>query len=169
MRHFSNGCFPAIWVTAKSSQVDMNKQRWSYFRGAAKLGQTHFDRLFPSLFSVLVGLGGGGKVKWVGWKGAAEKKELPPYLESKFFTKVGEQILISICCFAVQPHNMVWTPSDPAPNQLQNSTQTLSLAGYFIKRHLTILRISLTQWNKPFREKNKYHVISFLCGIQWKK
>lgn len=106
----------------------INKEHTS--RGAAKLCHTRFDRSFPSVTVFdFGGEGGGGKVKLGGWKGAAAaKKELPPYLESKFFTEVGEQILVPVSCFAVQPHDMVWTPSDPAPDQLQDPMQTLPLA-----------------------------------------
>lgn len=71
----------------------------------------------------------------------AEKKEPLAYLESEFFTKVGEQILIPVSCLAVQPHDMVGTPRDPASDQLQDPTQTLRLGRSF-KRHLTLLRIS---------------------------
>lgn len=118
----------------------LNKE--DVFTGAANLCHTHFDRLFPSvtIFN-FGGLGEGGKVKWGGWKGAPEEKETPTYLDTKFFTKVGEQILIPVSCFAVQPHNMVGTPSDPASNQLQDSTQTLPLSRIF-KRHLPLLRIA---------------------------
>lgn len=76
-----------------------------------------------------------------GWMRTAGKKEPPAYLESEFFTKVGEQILIPVSCLAVQPHDMVGTPRDPASNQLQYPTQTLRLGRSF-KRHLMLLRIS---------------------------
>lgn len=62
-----------------------------------------------------------------GKEGGARKRER--YLDSQLLTQVGEQILIAISCFTVQPHSVVWTSSDPAPNQLQNSPQALLLDG----------------------------------------
>lgn len=129
---------PPLWGISPKGPCQVLPQgcEWTkltcYFRGAAKLWPpthpTHLDGLFESL--LLSGLRGGeGKVKW-GGRREQQKRKPPPYLESKFFTKVGEQILIPVSCFAVQPHHVVRAPRDPAANQLHHSTQTLSLAGF---------------------------------------
>lgn len=45
------------------------------------------------------------------------------YLCVELLTKVGKQILISICCFTVKPHNMIRTLADPVTNKLQDTIE----------------------------------------------
>ena len=85
----------------------------SYFTGASNLRHT---RPVTGCFPLLLGLVSGGGEERL--EGITEKKELSPYLDSKLLAQMGEQILIPVSCFAVQPHDMVRTPSDPAANQL---------------------------------------------------
>lgn len=96
-----------------------------------------FDKLPPpSLSSVIWGRKGEGAGEGKAEKGGRGRqsmergrREMERYLDSQLLTQVGEQILIAISCFTVQPHNVVWAPSDPAANQLQNSPQALLLDG----------------------------------------
>lgn len=45
------------------------------------------------------------------------------YLCVELLTKVGKQVLISICCFTVKPHNMIRTLADPVTNKLQDTIE----------------------------------------------
>lgn len=57
------------------------------------------------------------------------------YLDSELLAEVGEQVLVPIGRFAVQPHHVVGAPRDPAADQLQDPSQTL-LLGRGLKRQL---------------------------------
>lgn len=160
VRYFTKGLFSATWATVKFPHEDVNKQRWNIQRGCQPVLCTGFDRMFPSVTALFVGwffvvvILGGFVCSFVFWaeggKGEVGRidensiKEPFTYLESEFFTKVGEQILIPISCLAVQPHNMVGTSRDPASNQFQYPTQTLCLGRSFKRRLMLFKNITLS-------------------------
>lgn len=46
------------------------------------------------------------------------------YLCVELLSQVSEQVFISIRSFTVEPHNMIWTLTDPVSNELQDTIQT---------------------------------------------
>lgn len=65
------------------------------------------------------------------------KERAVRHLDSELLAEVGEEILVPVGGLAAQPHYVVWTPRDPAANQLQDPVQTL-LLGRKVQRQLTL-------------------------------
>lgn len=119
MGHFSKGCFPAIRVTAKSSHVDMNKQRWSYFRGAANLGHTHIlTGCFHLCFQFWwVGQGRKGVVGRMKRSSRKERAATIPGVQILHWGWWTDTHTRTLLCSSATRHGMdsEWSSSEPAP------------------------------------------------------
>lgn len=48
----------------------------------------------------------------------------PAHLCAELFSQVGEQVLVSVRSFAVEPDHVIRTLADPVPHQLRDALQT---------------------------------------------
>lgn len=93
-------------------------------------------------------------------------------LTAKLLTQVGEEVLVSIGCLAVEPHHMVWTQNKPVLDQLLNAVQTSLLLNIKHKGSNTGLWVNISNImeviliHKMFQHTSKYCIISLHSPTQ---